>query len=150
MIQSIRWRSFFLHIFLLAVDLRGSRLGFVPLFGFAPPEMIPEVDDILGGDFQQFIENSREEELVENLDQVIGNSLEEDVSEDPDNEARDNKAIANDFFNSKHLQSQPGQHLIKALPILDQLRNVSVDDSGNQTPHSLVRSHWSRSDEAVL
>ena len=128
MIQSERCRSFLLHIFLLAGQLRAARTGFIPLFDLAPPEIIPEVDDILRGEFLQLIEESREEEIVEDLDQVIGNSLEEEL----DTEPRDNKAITNDFFNSKHLHLQPGENLIKALPILDQLRNASADDSGYQ------------------
>ena len=128
MIQSICRHSFLLHFFLLAGLLRGARTGFVPLFSIAPPEIIPEVDDIFGGDFHQLIENSREEDL----DQVIGNSLEEDLSGDLDNEARNNKAITTAFFNSKHLHLQQGENFVKALPILDQLRNVSADDSGNQ------------------
>ena len=128
----MRCRYFLLHLSVLVGQLRAATTGFVPLFSLAQEELITEVDDVLLGDFHQLIENSREEELVENLDQVIGNSLEEDVSEEPDNEARDNKAIANNFFNSKHLHLQPGRNLVKALPILDQLRNVTADDSGNE------------------
>ena len=79
MIQSVRCRSFLLHIFLLAGQLRGARTGFIPLFDLAPPEIIPEVDDILRGEFLQRIEESREEEIVEDLDQMIGNSLEEEL-----------------------------------------------------------------------
>ena len=139
----MRCRFFLLHLHLslLVGQLRSASTGFVPLFSLAPEELMTEVDDVLLGD------------LVANMDQLIGNTIEEeeeDLTEELDQKARADKAIANDFFNSKHLHPQPGQHLTKALPILDQLRNVSVDDSGNQTPHSLVHSHWSRSDEAVL
>ena len=92
-----------------------------------------EVDDVLLGDFHQLIEDNIEQDLVANMDQLIGNTIEEEE----DLTDRADRAIANDFFNSKHLQSQPGQHLIKALPILDQLRNVTVDDSGNQAYSTL-------------
>ena len=76
-----------------------------------------------------------DEDLVSSLDELIENTIEEeeeggDLMEDLDKEPRNNKAITNDFFSSKHLPLQPGQNLIRALPILDQLRNVTADPSG--------------------
>ena len=136
----MRCRYFLLHLSVLVGQLRAATTGFVPLFSLAQEELITEVDDVLLGDFHQLIDNSREQDLVANMDQLIGNTIEEE--EDLTEEPRADKAIANDFFNSKHLQPQPGQNLIKALPILDQLRNVTVDDSGNQAqtgPLSLVQ-----------
>ena len=136
---------FLLHLSLLVGQLRSASAGFVPLFSRAPEELMTEVDDAgVLGDFHQLIEDNIEQDLVANMDQLIGNTIEEeeDLSEEVDKKARADKAIANDFFNSKYLQSQPGQHLVKALPILDQLRNVSLDDSGNQARISLVHSHW--------
>ena len=102
---------FLLHLSLLVGQLRSASRGFVPLFSLAPEEQMTEVDDadVLLGD------------LVANMDQLIGNTIEEEE----DLTDRADRAIANDFFNSK-------QHLIKALPILDQLKDVSVDESGNQ------------------
>ena len=122
--------NFLLHLSLLVGQLRSASAGFVPLFSLAPEELMTEVDDadVLLGDFHQMIEDNIEQDLMFNMDQLIGNTIEEEE----DLTDRADRAIANDFFNSKHLQSQPGQHLIKALPVLDQLRNVSVDDSGNQ------------------
>ena len=132
---------FLLHLSLLVGQLRAASTGFVPLFSLASEELMTEVDDadVLLEDFHQMIEDNIEQDLVANMDQLIGNTIEEeeDLPEELDQKARADKAIANDFFNSKHLQSQPGQHLIKALPILDQLRNVSVDDSGNQAYSTL-------------
>ena len=102
----------FLLLSLLVGQLRSASTGSVPLFSLAPEELMTEVDDVLLGD------------LVANMDQLIGNTIEEE--EDlTDRADRADRAIANDFFNSK-------QHLIKALPILDQLKDVSVDESGNQ------------------
>ena len=100
---------FLLHLSLLVGQLRSATTGSVPLFSLAPEELMTEVDDVLLGD------------LVANMDQLIGNTIEEEE----DLTDRADRAIANDFFNSK-------QHLIKALPILDQLKDVSVDESGNQ------------------
>ena len=120
---------FLLHLSFLVGQLRSASRGFSPLFSLAPEELMTEVDDadVLLGDFHQKIEDNIEQDLMFNMDQLIGNTIEEEE----DLTDRADRAIANDLFNSKHLQSQPGQHLIKALPILDQLRNVSVDDSGN-------------------
>ena len=102
----------FLLLSLLVGQLSSATTGSVPLFSLAPEELMTEVDDVLLGD------------LVANMDQLIGNTIEEE--EDlTDRADRADRAIANDFFNSK-------QHLIKALPILDQLKDVSVDESGNQ------------------
>ena len=124
----MRCRYFLLHLSVLVGQLRAATTGFVPLFSLAQEELFTEVDDVLLGDFHQLIDNSREKDLVANMDQLIGNTIEEE--EDLTEEPRADKAIANDFFNSK-------QHLIKALPILDQLKDVSVDESGNQAywPH---------------
>ena len=121
---------FLLHLSLLVGQLRSATTGSVPLFSLAPEELMTEVDDadVLLGDFHQMIEDNIEQDLMFNMDQLIGNTIEEEE----DLTDRADRAIVNDFLISNHLQSQPGQHLIKALPILDQLRNVSVDDSGNQ------------------
>ena len=130
-----------LHFCLLAGQLRTARTGFFPLFSLAPPEMIPEVDDLMLRGFHQMMENTlADEDLVSSLDELIENTIEEeeeeekeegeDLMEDLDEEPRNNKAITNDFFSSKHLPLQPGQNLIRALPILDQLRNVTADPSG--------------------
>ena len=125
-----------LHFCLLAGQLRTARTGFFPLFSLAPPEMIPEVDDLMLRGFHQMMENTlADEDLVSSLDELIENTIEEeeegeDLMEDLDKEPRNNKAITNDFFSSKHLPLQPGQNLIRALPILDQLRNVTADPSG--------------------
>ena len=100
---------FLLPLSLLVGQLSSASRGSVPLFSLAPEELMTEVDDVLLGD------------LVANMDQLIGNTIEEEE----DLTDRADRAIANDFFNSK-------QHLIKALPILDQLKDVSVDESGNQ------------------
>ena len=72
-----------LHFCLLAGQLRTARTGFFPLFSLAPPEMIPEVDDLMLRGFHQMMENTlADEDLVSSLDELIENTIEEEEEEE--------------------------------------------------------------------
>ena len=62
-----------------------------------------EVDDadVLLGDFHQMIEDNIEQDLMFNMDQLIGNTIEEEE----DLTDRADRAIANDLFNSKKFKN---------------------------------------------